>query len=217
MTSVTVVIPVGPYDSNKRWLEEAIDSVRTQTESVEEILLIDDMAHLEEQADDITVWKSPWLMGVPQAFNFGIALAKNELIVMLGSDDKLEPEAIKILKQEFELQQKMDAYYSFTIKYSDDESLQDQPNNCAAVTKGLWKLTGGFPPESAVGACDSIFISMMIRNHRKLLIPVAKGHPLYWYRRHNESDSGTRPVSYQGPIHVVRDIFTTNWKAPEWT
>lgn len=214
---ITVIIPVGPNPSNKRWLDECIDSVKNQTRLADEILIIDDMAHLEECGPGITVWKSPWLLGVPNAFNFGVALAKHELVVMLGSDDRLESEALEKLQDTFKNNNMKDGYYHFTIKYSNDDEIQDLPNNCAAVTKGLWNMTGGFPPEASVGACDHIFISMMIKNHSKLMIPVAKGNPLYWYRRHQESDTGTRSNAYLGCIATVRDVFTNNWKKPNWT
>lgn len=237
MAEVTVVVPVGPNLSNKQWLDECLKSLHLQTEKVDEILLIDDQANLDWRGSsrifdsdsssilhindktyyETNLWKTPWLSGIPHAFNYGVALARNELVVMLGSDDWLEPEAIEKLLEVYEKNKRKDAYYSFTIKYSDNDELQDLPNNCAAVTKGLWRLTGGFPPESEIGACDSIFISMMLRNHPKRLIKVAQGYPLYNYRRHNDSDSGTRPVEYQGPIATVRDVYTRNWKKPTWT
>lgn len=241
MDEVTVVIPVGPNPSNKRWLKECIDSVLAQTSLPNEILIIDDKANLgppdlpiyaEESYwepsrfeavfvypgyPDLKIWRTPWLSGIPHAFNYGVALARNELCVMLGSDDWLEPEAIEKLLETYNRNHKRDGFYGFTIKYSDNDEIQDLPNNCAAVTKGLWKATGGFPPESEIGACDSIFISMLIVHHPHVFWPVALGYPLYNYRRHNDSDTGTRPLAYQGAIHIVRDVFTKEWKKPTWT
>ena len=67
--AVTVTIPVGPSAANKRWLREAIDSVRDQTYKVNEIMIIDDMANLGAEElpslvgePQIHVWKSPWLL-----------------------------------------------------------------------------------------------------------------------------------------------------------
>lgn len=234
MAEVTVVIPVGPNPSNKQWLDECLDSVYAQSHRADEILLIDDGAKLDfayaydpngfgdlhvgsKTYMDVRRWKSPWPSGVAHAFNFGVSLARNNLVLMLGSDDWLDSRAIELLLETYEEKKQMDAYYSFTIRYSDNGELQNMPCNCAAVTKGLWRLTGGFPPEAEVGACDSIFISMMLKHHPKRLIRVAYGYPLYNYRRHEGSDTGTRPVAYQGVIHTVRDIYTTNWKQPSWT
>lgn len=223
---ITVVIPVGPSESNKQWLGECLESVFAQTHRPEQILLIDDQAHLDVNdgyihingaSYQVDVWKTPWRSGVAHAFNFGVALARNELIVMLGSDDWLEPDAISRLLDTYKKSEHKDAWYSFTIRYSDNDELQDEHCNCAAVTKGLWKLTGGFPPESEIGACDSIFISMMMVHHSDRLIKVAEGKPLYNYRRHQQSDTGTRSSGYQGPIFVVRDLFTRNWEKPSWT
>lgn len=241
MDEVTVVIPVGPNPSNKKWLKECLDSVLAQTVQPNEILIIDDQANLKHSDigdyghesywesswfetvfiwpdhPDLRIWRTPWLSGIPHAFNFGIALARNELVIMLGSDDWLEPEAVEKLIETYNRNSRRDGYYGFTIRYSDNGELQDLPNNCAGVTKGLWNLTGGFPPESEIGACDSIFISMLMANHPHVFWPVALGYPLYNYRRHNDSDTGTRSVAYQGPISVVRDIFTREWKKPTWT
>ena len=43
---ITVVIPVGPQSVYKKYLPEALESLKYQTEPPDEILIIDDMADL---------------------------------------------------------------------------------------------------------------------------------------------------------------------------
>lgn len=43
---ITVLVPVGPSQANKRWLGECLASVAAQTRTADEVLLIDDMAGL---------------------------------------------------------------------------------------------------------------------------------------------------------------------------
>lgn len=241
MTSVGVVIPIGPSRNACEYLPQLAESLHAQTRPLDEIVIVDDMHGSSflpayDQPFNINactnlytlfrasshpymrfvVEESKWRLGIPAAFNMGIGLSKSDLVIMLGADDWLEPQAVEKLVEEYERQNRLDAYYAFTIRYSDTGEVQDEPCNCAAVTRGLWKLTGGFAPESAVGACDSMFISMMLVHHRDRLIPVERGTPLVNHRRHSDTFSSTRPAAWQGPIFAVRDILTTFHEKPNW-
>lgn len=211
---VTVVVPVGPNPGNKKYLKECLDSVRAQTKSASEILVIDDMARLtqEEVGADVVLWKSPWRLGVAHAFNFGAMLAKNDLAVLLGSDDKLMPwcleDAVKAYRK--------DGYYWFDVQYSDGRQ-QALPCNGAMVTKGFMRQSGGFPIEAEVGACDTMLMSILLKHPEAgTTYHVASSQPPYWYRVHDETDTGTRGP-WQGVITQTRDILTRTWKRPAWT
>lgn len=225
-SDVTVVIPVGPSGEACTYLKEAIASVRAQTVQPAEILLIDDMHLLVEDCwgseglfdNPVRVWQSPWRLGVPGAFNAGVGLARTEHVLMLGADDWLEPSAIA----KFMEISSWDApeargrtWYNFGVRYSDTDEVQWEPNNCAIVSKTLWRETGGFPPESAVGACDTILLSM-IWNRDEFRRKRIGDQYLYNYRRWESTDSATRPVSWQGVIFSARDILTQTWKRPDW-
>lgn len=212
---ISVVIPVGPYSANRRWLDEAIASVYAQTRQPEEVLIIDDMAGLPEFYYGTHVWYSPWRLGVAHAFNFGVALARNDLVFLMGSDDILEPDCLQKCYERWLENQKQDAYYYTGIRYSDNGELQDLPCGYALVTKGLWRDTGGFPVESAVGAPDAAFVSILMVHHKNSLVMVSDGKPLVTYRRHNESDTAGRGP-WQGAILETRDVLTTMWKKPDW-
>jgi glycosyltransferase involved in cell wall biosynthesis len=220
MSGITVVIPVGPAPHHQQWLHECLDSMRAQTRQPNEVLLIDDMADLSPELvrhdAGWRVWRSPWRLDVPNAFNVGVGLARNDLVFMVGADDWLEPNCLELCITAWEKNKNRDAYYYVGVRYTDGREDQTVPCNGAMVTKGLWRMTGGFPPESASGACDAALISILMKHHPRLLIPVADGVPLYNYRVHTESDTGVRGGSWQGVILPTRDILTRTWVQPHW-
>lgn len=213
---ISVCIPVGPFKGNKDWLTECLDSVVDQTILPEQIILIDDGAQIPKNVrKDYTckIWKAPWHIGISHAFNFGVMLAPTECVFMLGSDDTLEPTCLEECWNAYLANEKKDAYYSVTIKYMDTGELQPAPCNAAMVTKGLWRLTGGFPIETAIGMGDSTLLSIILANK----LPgysVAIDTPLYNYRRHPDIHT----FKLQGWWHItnlIRGKLTEDWTEQE--
>lgn len=217
--SISVVVPVGPYQANRQWLDEAIESVRGQTYTPDELLIIDDGAGLAEPPlgyeDWIRVVKMPWRTGISHAFNYGVALAQHELVFLLGSDDTLEPTCLARCVEAYERLQGKDAYYSVAVRYMDTGETQSAPCNAAMVTKGFWKLSGGFPIESAIGAGDTMLLSICLAHHLPVyqvgyVLDEAPEVPLYNVRRHPDM-WGASLANRQGIIHDVRDAVTRDW------
>lgn len=216
---ITVAIPVGPRREDMRYLSECLESVHRQTKPPEEILLVDDMAGLHpEDFPDCRITRLPWRMGVPGAFNAGVACAKTDAVFMLGADDLLEPTCLAACWAAFEANKRQDAYYYIGITYSDDreDKTQTVPCNAAMVTKGLWRKTGGFAPEASAGANDAALISVLMVHMPEALVAVKNGEPLMTYRVHNQSLTGRRGQDWQGIILATRDRLTKEWQAPEW-
>lgn len=230
-TKVTVMIPVGPYEHYKKWLRECIKSVFEQTHYVDELLLIDDMAGIKyEDVFDIfedydiqtkkfpiiTIWNAPWRLGGVAPFNCGVALALNDLVFMLSCDDTLHPECIECCVAEWEKQNRKDGYYYVGCHYMGNE-FEDQtvPFSGAMVTKGLWKMTGGFPPETASGAGDAALVSILMVHFPKTLLAVAKGRPLYNYRVHKETVTANI-APWLGIVEQTRGLVTNLWQPPKW-
>lgn len=220
---ITIAIPVGPDRTYQEYLQECLDSIKEQTIAPDEILLIDDMAGLFSWGLDleglsrVRLHENPWLCGVPHSFNFGVSLAQNELVIMLGSDDKLYPWAIEDALKTWAANQVLLGYYYFDIEYSDNGETQSAANNCAMVTKSLWEHTGGFPIQSVVGACDHIFLSMMMAAKGKAgsIIRIESEKPPYWYRRHNKS--ATAGSNIWPAIEAVKErLSSKDFKSPEW-
>lgn len=183
---ISVVIPVGPYPANKRWLDEAVASADSQSDDV---LLIVDGADIDRfyytRWKHVRVWRAPWRLGISHAFNFGVMMAQSDLVFMLGSDDTLEPTCLERCLEAYEKRKHVDGYYSVPIRYMDTGEVQTIPCNAAMVTKGLWRKTGGFPIETALGSGDAALLSIMMVHYPELIKHVASaGGHLYNYRRH---------------------------------
>lgn len=219
MTGTTVCIPVGPSQANRQWLDEAVESVHTQTYTPDELLLIDDGAGIVHGGYGpwVSVWRCPWRTGISHAFNYGVALAQHECVFMLGSDDTLEPTCLERCLEAYERMDRRDAYYSVAVRYMDDGVVQTSPCNAAMVTKGFWKMTGGFPIESSVGCGDSMLLSICLAHQLPVyevgyVLGEQDDHiiPLYNYRRHD--GTWTASLSHrQDIIHRVRDEVTRDW------
>ncbi len=219
---ITVAIPVGPSKVYRQYLQECIDSLKVQMVAPSEVLIIDDMAGVKDWGIDfgdlpIRIHENPWLCGGACSFNFGVALAANELVLMLGSDDCLRPWAIADCLTSWEHEQDPLGFYFCDVEYSDTGEKQGCACNCAMVTKTLWRLTGGFPPASAAGAWDTILLSIMIGNAPRAgnIIRVKSAEPPFWYRRHNESVTSKSGDMFP-VVKVVRDVLTAKWTRPDW-
>ena len=224
---ITVTIPVGPELHHRRWLDECLDSIAGQTVPPDEVLLIDDMAGLPiYRKRGYRVWRSPWLLGTAHAFNFGVALATHELVIMLGSDDRLEPPAVESCLAQYEASGNRDAYYYMPFEYGFRASEGDQDEdrlatreitNMAMVTKGLWRATGGFPLVGAIGPCDYI-ICVALKKAGAPIIPIKPLHgaSLCWYRVHQQNDTRLRLETCGGVGDWGRGYCDATWKPPAW-
>lgn len=202
---ITVVIPVGPHPSNIRWLRECLESLNNQTRFPAEVLIIDDGANIEG-LNNVRIWKAPWRLGVSHAFNFGVALASNDLVIMLGSDDWLYGSALETAYNTYSVYNDPLGYYAYMVRYADGRE-QDVPCNAAMVHKHLWRHTGGFPVEAAIGACDTWLISLLLLGDGKWgnLYHIGT-EPLYHYRNHAETDTAQRGEMY-GVMIAARDVW----------
>lgn len=215
-TPISVVIPVGPRPEHDRWLYEAVKSI--ETDEGDEIVVVNNgiipLPGLPMPRTKIRTWRSPWSLGVPVAFNVGVGLAKNEHVLLMGSDDLLLPGCLDTCRKSIEDHKDPLGWYYLGVEYSDGRT-QNVPCHASVITKTLWEFTGGFPPESAVGACDTILISILLHNHSKAwtgdFYQVSK-KPLYWWRQHPDQETRRRKSSW-GPIaKLVRDVLTVEWK-----
>lgn len=241
--NITVVIPVGPQSMYKTYLPDALESVMQQTLPPDEILIVDDQAHLDINTlwrqlntgitgdvdstlfydfrgkfeyQHLSYYRTPWLSGVAHAFNFGVALSRNECVFMLGSDDKMSPTCLEECINEYENQGRAAGWYNVTIETSSGE-IMTLPNNTAMITKGLWDMTGGFPVQSAVGGPDALLLSIMLRNFPGRIHQVKEGTPLCWLREHAFQATKRDAAFYHTLVIEVRNKETERWNAPDWT
>lgn len=221
---ITIVVPVGPDPVYKKYLSECLDSIRTQMQDEDEIIIVDDKAKLIDDKEFISSWKptveqyivNPWLLGCAASWNIGVARAKNNLVLLAGSDDKLLPGALDALRKAHKNNNYRDAWYNLTVNLQDGTQTSVF-NNAAAVTKGLWNLTGGFPVSAGVGGPDALLISILLKHMPDRLIQVEEGKSYYWCRQHPAQDTLRQAAFFSGEIVSIRNRETVRWKQPEWT
>lgn len=213
---VSVVIPVGPSDANKRWLTDAINSALDQTVQPEQLIIVDDGANLHkwEVPFGTLLWKSPWRLGVASAFNVGVGLSPTNCVFMLGSDDTLEETCLENCLWKYGHVARPDlSYFWVGVRYSDGREDQYLPCHAAMVTQTLWRHTGGLPIEASTGASDAALISIMWGNSDAGdLICVNDKQPLYNHRIHPEQDTASKG-EWQNIILATRDLLTREWGA----
>lgn len=224
---ITVVVPVGPSPDACAYLGECIVSVVAQNTG---LLLVDDMHGLGwhgDCTDALESWppngapkvhRNAWNLGVAASFNVGVAMAPTEHVLLLGADDYLEPDAIAAAQRAIEAHPYTSAYYYFGVRYLDDRPnpLQTAACGAAVVTKGLWRETGGFPVESAVGRPDTMLVGLLMsRPDVGALVPIEDGAPLYNVRIHAGQHTASR-----GPwvpaLEATAQAFWSTWSAPVW-
>lgn len=224
-TPISVVIPVGPRPEHSRWLDEAATSVCSQMDTLDEMVIVENGTDLESERPfcpfdrwrDIPaerVWKSPWPLGVPVAFNIGVGLAFHEHVLLMGSDDVLLDGCLDACRKSIEDHNDPLGWYYLGVEYSDGRT-QNTPCHASVITKALWEFTGGFPPESAVGACDTILISILLHNHSKAWtgdFHQVSTKPLYWWRQHPDQETRRRKSSWGSIAKLVRDVLSVEWK-----
>lgn len=228
-SDISIVIPVGPLPHHKRWLQDTIDSIAAQTVMPHAVVIIDDMAGLKigehnwdalkEDVDLFAIYPT-WRIGVSAAFNEGVISGPTEFSIMLGSDDTLEPEAVELAQAAIarEGANAGRSYFAYNVRYMETGAEQSAPCNAAIVSKSLWKLNGGFPPEGGAGACDALLLSAMMgaKGDAGYIVPVAD-KPLYNVRTHPDMDTRTRSALIGGTsILEIRNWYTQNWRHPEW-
>jgi len=209
---ISVCIPVGPYPFYRDYLGECLESVRQQTMSASEIILVDDMANLDPDAyPDCRIWRSPWRLGIPAVANIGYSLSKTDLVFQLSCDDRLLPRCLEQCHREWDRRQDSLGFYWVDIEYSTGER-QALPTGHAMIHKALWRHTGGYPPESGVGACDHIFINMLMEHPEAGTLYRVPGGPLYWHREHEHQYTKNQNV-HPATIADVRTAYSQRWTA----
>ena len=220
---ITVVIPVGPRAEDCAYLVECLASVPEGTP----VMVVDDMHEVgcHDQCAAVVYRKdlewhhNPWNLGVAASFNVGVALAPTEHVLLLGADDVLQPDAIERAQAAIEANPYEQAYYWYHVRYLDDrpEPLQAQPCGAAVVTKALWRATGGFPVEAAVGRSDVMLVGLLMGHPEAgTLVEITDGgEPPYHVRTHAGQHTASR-----GPwVHALEataDAYWRTWTPPAW-
>ena len=215
---ISIVIPVGPRASHRRWFGKALESVRSQMEDGDEVIVVDNGFDAKIRGmnlrNPVRLWASPWPLGTPVAFNVGVGLAWNEHVLLMGSDDLLLDGCLDACRKSINEIRDPYGWYFLGVEYSDGYT-QNTPCHASVVTRKLWALTGGFPPEAAVGHSDKMIMEILHRNkggkwsgdfHK------VSDKPLYWWRLHDDQETKR---SLGRRFKILAQL--TDLVAEEWT
>lgn len=223
VTTIAVVVPVGPRGYHAQWLDECMASIMEQTRLPDQIVVVDDMQGLDPDVIPAgllpitAIYRPPWLLGVGSAFNHGCAVAFQEgahLALMLGGDDRLGPGLLAALEATYSREGHRDGYYWHDTHYQDGKA-QRLPCNNATMTKGFMDETGGLPVEAAAGGMDAALISAMLVHRPNYLIHVDGDGAYVWSRQHATQER-ERLRMYDGVNGGVRNIITANYAPTQW-
>ncbi|MCX7164744.1 MAG: glycosyltransferase family A protein [Rhodocyclales bacterium] len=191
---VSVVIPC--YNTHE-FLGKTLDSVRAQTYSVDEIILVDDgstnpstIHFLDHVGDDVRLVRQQ-NKGLPAARNVGFGVAKGDYVLPLDADDWLEPSAVEKLLGALTSQDK--AAFSFCQMYMEgdgqgvlaknynffEQLFLNQLPYCLMLKKSAWEAVGGYDETMRRGYEDWEF---NIRLGSMGYFGLAVAEPLFHYR-----------------------------------
>lgn len=164
----------------------------------------------------ISLWPTPWLLGFAAAFNCGMQLALTDLVMYLGSDDKLYPDCVADCVEAYTLNNKEDAWYAVSYDVENERGVHTIPNNCAMTTKGFWRWSGGFPPSAFAGP-DALLLSRLLKHAPEKIIMVKPGKANYFNRSHADQDTHSTASFFLDEMNSIRNKETERFiPNPEW-
>lgn len=190
---ISVVIPVGPLAHQREHFQECIDTAFTQTELPEEVIIVDSSMDFRPVwwKEPINYFYTPEINTIADAFNYGVSMARNELVFLLGSDDKLYPRCLELCYAAYQRFNDPLGWYSVGVEYSNGFT-QNTPCLAAMVTKTLWNKAGGLRRDfSPYPSCEIDFISRMLLANGELGATYrVSDEILYYHRIHTPGSVG---------------------------
>lgn len=171
---VTVVVPCFNHG---RFLHEALASVRAQTWTTWEAVVVDDgstddtpeiidrlLAELRDPRIRVVRQDN---RGLPSARNAGVAAARGEWFVPLDADDRLRPRMIEVCIAPLLRDPRLGFAYGHLQLFGEEDRVvryppynmhrlldENQVTVCAVVRKAAWAAAGGYEPAMVHGAED---------------------------------------------------------------
>ncbi len=235
----SVVIPV--YNG-EAYLSEAIESVRSQTDSDWELIIVDDasqdrtpeiLSYYAGQDQRIRLFRNAENVRAAKSLNEGIAQAKGRWIVHLDADDFFDCRYFETLRTYVE-NSPDDHFFSAWVTIVDESSKEilnmRLPNekkiqrmmkvenflyhSATVFSKELWKKTGGYPDENPYAAEDVALWKRFFENKARLrMIPEF----LVYYRLHHTNMTSLKDANCHSKAPDARDekMLRQNgeWKA----
>ncbi len=219
--AVSVIVPVF---NQAELLRDCLESVRRQTRPDWEAIVVDDGSSQGDPAAVVASLADPRIRltrhqrnrGLAAARNTGFEQARAEWVLPLDADDLLEPVCLEALLDLARREPSADALFGrlryfgartgvWLTQAQDAEAFLARKRMPGAGTmwrKTLWQAAGGYCEEALLrgGQEDTDFwLSAFAAGARAAHDP----RPLYWYRRHESSMTGTISKDY----HRIRELL----------
>jgi glycosyltransferase involved in cell wall biosynthesis len=196
MSKISVIIPC--YNQGI-YLRDAIRSVKMQSFSDYEIIVINDGSSVEDSAiiTEVCFFEEVVLHSIPNqgpsaARNYGISVSRGEYILPLDADDKIERTYLERSSQILDQNQDVGIVHCYTMQFGEKKGRLDLPpfniqrmllQNCIVNTalfrKSDWKKVGGYNPNMKNGWEDwDFWLSLLSLEFKVYLIP----EELFFYR-----------------------------------
>lgn len=179
---VSIVVPCF---NQSQYLEQALLSVKEQTFSNWECIIVNDgsVDNTEEiaikwkESDSRFIYLKKENEGLSEARNSGIKISKSNYILPLDADDILGKNYIELALQEFSLDKSLKVVYSRALKFGKEKgllsltpfSLKNLSKNCmifasAMFKKEDWSRVGGYDKNMIYGWEDWEFWIAILKN-----------------------------------------------------
>lgn len=168
---ISVVMPT--YETEARYLREAIDSVRAQEYESWELCIVDDGSTRDETRRTIerAVSRDPRITaklldengGISSASNQGLALCRGELVAFLDHDDALTPDALLRVAEAF-------SEHEIDVAYSDQDTITADGGTADTFLKPDW---------SPVYALGAMYIGHLLAARRRLVEEAGGFDPVF--------------------------------------
>ena len=230
---ISVILPV--HNTPRSWLADAVGSVRNQSYSHWQLVIVNDGSKLLETREFLDKLDDPKITVVPLTRNIGISgatcvgieSAHGQFIAFLDHDDMLAPEALKSVVDVIQRD-------SPDILYTDETAFQDSTDKKTQGYFGMPHLKPDFSPDlllshnyithllvarkslidsvggprpSLDGAQDYDFILRLSEQTDKIA-HIAK--PLYHWRQSHQStslDTGVKPEAHARGAKALRETL----------
>ena len=208
---IAVLVLVGPWPSNSRWLGDTVQSIADQTRQADEVIIIDDGAQLsvpqmtkygevlreKNPQSQLIRLATPWVIG-PGMLNWAIANSPCNWFFYCDSDDKMMPHCLEYAEARVRTFG-IPCLIRVPIVLSTDVNDPVSGGQCI-FHKKIWARVGGYADSFPQ---DSHFFDRCLRRNPSYVGDMTEHKTeMYWHREHPEAMT-------HNPLPTVK-------RRPEW-
>lgn len=193
---MTVGVVIATYADRQAWLNEAVASISAQTVKPKEILI-----SYQQEGEGF--------MDIARRLNDLIRKLDCDYYIMLGDDDKLEPNFIETVIRVAEKEQ-ADIVTVPLTNFGSASGLHVPgyfPFFTSLVKKSIWEKVGGI--DSTIGQIADVDFWWMCMDAGARIARTAD--TFYWYRNHPGQDSKNTKAMQESRVRVLKKHNTNKY------